>query len=109
MVRLRHASGYESLYLHLSGFATGLRAGQRVEQGDTIGFVGSSGLATGPHLHYALMKNGAFVNPLVEQRNLPPPEPLAPEVMTDFRAARDAALVELGKASEGTAGAGVAP
>ena len=77
MVRLRHASGYESRYLHLSAFARGLRAGDRVDQGDTIGFVGSSGLATGPHLHYALIKNGAFVNPLVEQRNLPPEEPLA--------------------------------
>jgi len=109
MVRLRHASGYESHYLHLSGFAAGLRAGQRVEQGDTIGFVGSSGLATGPHLHYALMKNGSFVNPLVEQRNLPPPEPLAPDVMTAFRAARDAAFVELARASGTTAGAGAAP
>jgi len=108
MVRLRHASGYESHYLHLSGFAAGLRAGQRVEQGDTIGFVGSSGLATGPHLHYALMKNGSFVNPLVEQRNLPPPEPLAPDAMTAFRAARDAAFVELARAWS-TAGAGAAP
>ncbi len=89
MVRLRHASGYESRYLHLSAFAAGLRAGARVEQGDTIGFVGSSGLATGPHLHYALTKNGAFVNPLVEQRNLPPEEPLPADAMPLFAAARD--------------------
>jgi murein DD-endopeptidase MepM/ murein hydrolase activator NlpD len=108
MVRLRHASGYESHYLHLSRFAAGLRPGQRVEQGDTIGFVGSSGLSTGPHLHYALTKNGTFVNPLVEQRNLPPPEPLKPDVMAAFRAARDAALVQLARASE-PAGAGAAP
>ena len=62
-----------------------------MEQGDTIGFVGSSGLSTGPHLHYALTRNGTFVNPLVEQRNLPPPEPLAPDVMAALRGARDAA------------------
>ena len=115
MVRLRHASGYESHYLHLSGFAAGMRAGQRVEQGDTIGFVGSSGLSTGPHLHYGLTRNGAFVNPLVEQRNLPPPAPLAPEAMAAFELARDAALVQLARASQpgaahrAGAGAGAAP
>ena len=77
MVRLRHASGYESHYLHLSAFAPEARAGRRVEQGTTIGFVGSTGLATGPHLHYGLIKDGAYVNPLVEQRNLPPAETAA--------------------------------
>jgi murein DD-endopeptidase MepM/ murein hydrolase activator NlpD len=99
MVRLRHASGYESRYLHLSAFASGLRAGERVDQGQTIGFVGSSGLATGPHLHYALVKNGAFVNPLVEQRNLPPEEPLPAAAMAEFAAARDQALAQLARAS----------
>ena len=99
MVRLRHASGYESGYLHLSSFASGLRAGERVEQGDTIGFVGSSGLATGPHLHYALTRNGAFVNPLVEQRNQPPEEPLASDAMPLFTAARDHAMAQLARAA----------
>jgi murein DD-endopeptidase MepM/ murein hydrolase activator NlpD len=99
MVRLRHGSGYESRYLHLSAFAAGLRAGERVEQGETVGFVGSSGLATGPHLHYALTKNGAFVNPLVEQRTLPPEEPLPPDAMSLFAAVRDEALSRLAGAA----------
>ena len=99
MVRLRHASGYESRYLHLSAFAASLRAGERVEQGETIGFVGSSGLATGPHLHYALTKNGAFVNPLVEHRNLPPEEPLPLEALARFAVVRDDALSRLAGAS----------
>ena len=61
MVHLRHANGYESEYLHLSSIA--VHAGERVRQGDLIGRVGSTGLATGPHLDYRLRKNGAFVNP----------------------------------------------
>ena len=66
MVRVRHASGYESYYLHLSAFGRGIRAGVRVEQGQTVGLVGATGLATGPHLHYGLKRNGVFVNPLRE-------------------------------------------
>ena len=73
----------------------------RVEQGETIGFVGSSGLATGPHLHYALTKNGAFVNPLVEHRNLPPEEPLPAAAMPLFASARDEALGKLGRVASG--------
>jgi murein DD-endopeptidase MepM/ murein hydrolase activator NlpD len=99
MVRLRHASGYETRYLHLSAFAAGLRAGGRVDQGATIGFVGSSGLATGPHLHYALIKNGSFVNPLVELRNLPPEEPLPAAALGEFAAVRDDALARLAGAT----------
>jgi len=95
MVRLRHASGYESNYLHLSAFAPGLHAGVRVAQGELIGRVGATGLATGPHLHYALRKNGAFVNPLREHRNLPPGEPVPASAMQAFRAARDKALGQL--------------
>ena len=101
MVRLRHASGYETRYLHLSAFAAGLRAGARVEQGDPIGFVGSSGLATGPHLHYALTKNGAFVNPLAEQRSLPPEEPLPADAMPLFAVARDQAMARLARVAAG--------
>ena len=96
MVRIRHASGYESYYLHLSAFASGLRAGVRVAQGDTIGRVGATGLATGPHLHYGLRKNGEFVNPLREHRNMPPGEPVPASAMEAFAAARDEALARLG-------------
>jgi len=84
MVRIRHASGYVSNYLHLSAFAQGIRDGALVEQGQTIGRVGDSGLATGPHLHYGLQKNGAFVNPLREHRNMPPGDPIPPSEFEDF-------------------------
>jgi murein DD-endopeptidase MepM/ murein hydrolase activator NlpD len=95
MVRLRHASGYESYYLHLSAFARGLRAGAHVAQGQVVGRVGATGLATGPHLHYGLKKNGAFVDPLAEHRRLPPGEPIPPAAMAAFEAARDLALEQL--------------
>jgi murein DD-endopeptidase MepM/ murein hydrolase activator NlpD len=77
MVRVRHTSGYVSHYLHLSAFAAGIRAGAAIEQGQTVGRVGASGLATGPHLHYGLTKNGVFVNPLREHRNMPPGDPIS--------------------------------
>ena len=89
---LRHASGYDSYYLHLSAFAPGIRRGARVSQGQTIGLVGSTGLATGPHLHYGLQKNGAWVDPLREHRNMPPGDPVPAAAMEAFLAARDAAF-----------------
>jgi murein DD-endopeptidase MepM/ murein hydrolase activator NlpD len=95
MVRIRHASGYESYYLHLSKFAAGIRAGVHVDQGQTIGLVGQSGLATGPHLHYGLKRGGVFVNPLLEHRNMAPGEPLAASEMDAFRAERDRVLAVL--------------
>jgi murein DD-endopeptidase MepM/ murein hydrolase activator NlpD len=73
-VRIRHSNGYESEYLHLS--AISVRAGQRIGQGELVGKVGATGLATGPHLHYGLKKNGSYVNPVVEHRNMPPGEPV---------------------------------
>ena len=99
MVRLRHASGYDSYYLHLSAFAPGIRRGARVNQGQTIGAVGSTGLATGPHLHYGLQKNGAWVDPLREQRSMPPGDPVPAAAMEAFRVARDEALGQLAAAS----------
>ena len=98
MVRLRHASGYDSYYLHLSAFAAGIRRGARVEQGETIGRVGSTGLVTGPHLHYGLQRNGQWVDPLREHRNMPPGDPIPPAAMDAFRAARDEALGRLATA-----------
>lgn len=62
-VRVRHANGYVSIYGHLSRFAQGLRVGQRVHQKQLIGHVGSSGLSTGPHLHFQLERNGRTVDP----------------------------------------------
>jgi murein DD-endopeptidase MepM/ murein hydrolase activator NlpD len=63
-VRLKHANGYETAYAHMTAFARTIQAGARVRQGQVIGYVGSTGLSTGPHLHYEIMVNGRFVDPL---------------------------------------------
>jgi murein DD-endopeptidase MepM/ murein hydrolase activator NlpD len=63
-VRIRHSNGFATAYAHMSGFAKGVRTGKRVNQGQIIGFVGSTGMSTGPHLHYEVMVNGSQVNPL---------------------------------------------
>jgi murein DD-endopeptidase MepM/ murein hydrolase activator NlpD len=63
-VRLRHTNGYETAYGHMSGFARGIQPGVRVRQGQVIGYVGSTGLSTGAHLHYEIMVNGHFVDPM---------------------------------------------
>lgn len=89
-VRIRHTSGYESEYLHLSAIASGIRPGTRVGQGELIGNVGKTGLATGPHLHYGLRRNGHYVNPITEHQNLPPGDPVPALLRTAFEAERDA-------------------
>jgi murein DD-endopeptidase MepM/ murein hydrolase activator NlpD len=75
-VILSHPSGMESVYMHLSKFARGLHAGQPVRQKQVIGYVGATGLATGPHLHFSIKQNGAFVDPLKlrPQREAPLPQ-----------------------------------
>ena len=95
MVRIRHANGYETYYLHLSSIAKGIRRGTRVTQGSLIGRVGSTGLATGPHLDYRVRKNGAWVNPVTEHRNMPPGEPIPTSYLDAFETARDLALSRL--------------
>lgn len=62
-VIIKHRNGYRTLYGHLSSYGKGIRAGKRVDQGDVIGRVGSTGLSTGPHLHYTLYKRGKAINP----------------------------------------------
>ena len=98
MVRLRHAAGYETYYLHLSAFGAGIHAGARIGQGQVIGLVGATGLASGPHLDYRVRKNGVFVNPLIEHRNMPPGEPVPASAMAAFEAERDRALARLNEA-----------
>ncbi len=98
MVRLRHASGFETYYLHLSGFGKGVRAGAHVTQGQLIGRVGSTGTATGPHLDYRLKKNGVFVNPLTEHRKLPPGDPIPSAELAAFRTSRDDRLRQISTA-----------
>ena len=63
-VKIRHNGTFETLYAHMSKFAKGVNVGTTVRQGQTIGYVGSTGLSTGPHLHYEVIKNGTHVNPL---------------------------------------------
>jgi murein DD-endopeptidase MepM/ murein hydrolase activator NlpD len=87
-VRIRHAGGLESYYLHLSAFGKGIRAGAHVDQGQLIGRVGSTGTATGPHLDYRLRKNGAFVDPRREHARQPPGEPIPAALLEDFGLAR---------------------
>lgn len=64
VVIIQHGQRYSTLYAHLNGYAKGVRSGKRVKQGQTIGYVGSSGLATGPHLHYEFLVNGVHRDPL---------------------------------------------
>jgi murein DD-endopeptidase MepM/ murein hydrolase activator NlpD len=63
-VEIQHANGYVTAYNHMSGFARGIKEGLRIKQGQVLGFLGSSGLSTGPHLHYEVMVNGHFVDPM---------------------------------------------
>jgi murein DD-endopeptidase MepM/ murein hydrolase activator NlpD len=81
-VKVRHNGTYTTQYLHMSRIADGVRAGTRVRQGQTIGYVGSTGLATGPHLCYRFWKNGVQVDAL--QIDLPPSEPVKKEYMQQF-------------------------
>ncbi len=83
-VRIKHNSVYSTAYLHLSKYAKGLKAGQRVRQGEIIGYVGSTGRSTGPHLDFRVWKNGSPINPL--KMDSPPAEPLKEENMDSFEA-----------------------
>lgn len=84
-VRIRHNSVYTTAYLHLSKYAKGLKAGQRVRQGEVIGYVGSTGRSTGPHLDFRVWKNGTPINPL--KMDSPPAEPIKEANRADFEKA----------------------
>ncbi len=84
MVRLRHPNGYETNYLHLSGYGKGVRGGARVSQGQVVGYVGNTGLSTGPHLDYRVKKNGSWINPLTISS--PPSAPLPDELLKRYLA-----------------------
>lgn len=93
VVVLRHQGRYTTLYGHLSGFAAGLRKGNRVSQGDVIGFVGATGLASGPHLHYEFRVSDVHQNPLAMA--LPSAPPLLPQQLGLFRAHTETVLARL--------------
>jgi len=88
-IRIRHAKGYKTAYAHLSRYARGVKSGRRVKQGQIIGYVGSTGASTGPHLHYEVYKNGKAVD--VMRLKLPTGRKLAmdPEVFEAFAVERD--------------------
>ncbi|MEL7283767.1 MAG: M23 family metallopeptidase, partial [Pseudomonadota bacterium] len=88
-IRIRHAKGYKTAYAHLSRYGRGIKSGRRVKQGDIIGYVGSTGASTGPHLHYEVYKNGKAVD--VMRLKLPTGRKLAmdEEVFAAFKVERD--------------------
>ncbi|MBK7813790.1 MAG: M23 family metallopeptidase [Rhodocyclaceae bacterium] len=93
VIILRHQGRHETVYGHLSGFAAGIRKGSRVVQGDVIGYVGATGIATGPHLHYEFRVGGEHRNPLTVA--LPGATPLAPSQLARFHDQASAILSRL--------------
>lgn len=93
VIELQHGSRYSTLYGHMSRFANGIRNGSRIRQGQTIGYVGMTGLATGPHLHYEFRIDGAHRNPLTVQ--FPDAAPIATEYKKDFLAKTKDLLIQL--------------
>lgn len=94
-IKIMHMNGYETSYMHLSGFARGIRKGSRVAQGQLIGYVGSTGTSTGPHLDFRVWKDKTPVDPL--RMIAPPSEPLKKENMDSLRALVAAYMEELAK------------
>ena len=86
-VRLKHNNGYETAYGHMSAFAKGLEVGKRVRQGQVIGFVGSTGVSTGAHVHYEILVNGRFVDPM--RIKLPRGRSLDGPLLASFEKERD--------------------
>jgi len=81
-IRIRHANGYQTAYSHMSGFARGMEPGAKVRQGQIVGFLGNTGYSTGPHLHYEILVNNRFVDPLSIQ--VPRERQLAGKQLADF-------------------------
>jgi murein DD-endopeptidase MepM/ murein hydrolase activator NlpD len=98
-VKIRHNSVYTTVYMHLSGFARGITTGTRVKQKQVIGYVGSTGLSTGPHLDFRVFKNGQPVDPL--RVEAPPVEPVKPENMPSYILLKDSLMLELQQISWG--------
>ena len=92
-LKVKHNSMYTTTYMHLSGFAKGITTGTRVEQGQVIGYVGSTGLSTGPHLDFRIAKNGQLVDPLKVEA--PPVEPVFEENVERYNEVKDSLMNEL--------------
>jgi murein DD-endopeptidase MepM/ murein hydrolase activator NlpD len=99
IVRVRHNGVYTTTYMHLSAFAKGIQSGTYLKQGDLVGYVGSSGLSTGPHLDFRVYKNGSPIDPL--KMESPPVDPVKQENLQAFSLARSVTLQVLqGKNSD---------
>jgi hypothetical protein len=92
-LKVKHNSVYTTSYMHLSKYAKGIQVGSHVEQGQVIGYVGSTGLSTGPHLDFRVYKNGQPINPL--QMEAPPSLPVKPELRDSFAIVKQTVLAEL--------------
>ncbi len=92
-VKIRHNSIYSSAYLHLSRYAKGLTVGSKVQQGQVIGYVGSTGASTGAHLDFRVWKNNTPINPLTMES--PPVEPIPQKYMTEFKQLRDSLIQKI--------------
>lgn len=93
-IALKHNNGYESMYLHLSAFAKGLDKNKKVQQGEVIGFVGSTGYSTGPHLDFRMKKSGQYINPI--KTVSPRTEPVSKKNLPEFRKVMDDMRGKLG-------------
>jgi murein DD-endopeptidase MepM/ murein hydrolase activator NlpD len=93
MVKIRHNSLYTTVYMHLSGYGKGIHSGGFVKQGDVIGYVGSSGLSSGPHLDFRVYKNGSPIDPL--KMESPPVDPIKPENRIAFDSVKKVTLKKL--------------
>jgi murein DD-endopeptidase MepM/ murein hydrolase activator NlpD len=101
-VMLRHRANFKTMYNHLSRFGKGIRRGAQVKQRQVIGYVGSTGLSTGPHLDYRVIKDGRFVNPLKE--TFVPGKPISPASRPAFVEAQDSLLGQLRSRLEAQSG-----
>jgi murein DD-endopeptidase MepM/ murein hydrolase activator NlpD len=112
-VRLKHNNGYETAYGHMSAFAKGMEPGKRVRQGQVIGFVGSTGMSTGAHVHYEILVNNRFVDPM--RVKLPRGRSLEGQVMASFEKERDRLDAQMSnrgnpaRVSDATGAAGTPP
>jgi murein DD-endopeptidase MepM/ murein hydrolase activator NlpD len=93
MVIVRHRANFKTMYNHLSGFGKGIRTGAPVRQRQVVGYVGMTGLATGPHLDYRIIKDGQFVNPL--KQTFLPGKPISPPSRAAFAETRDSLFAQL--------------